>query len=145
MKNQFWAVGWAGLWKTGLGRLWATFEGGYFNFLWSKKKFFFFWKHCSVRTEKLHRKKVKKKFIFWGEEFFFLEKPVFFRAENKTVIRRGPNPNVCLLVWATYLMDGRKWNIIALKDRHACQKVVSINRLLRGTTTNALVSNIKYF
>ena len=44
---------------------------------------------------------------------------------------------------ATYLMDVRKWNIIALKDRHACQKVVSINRLLRGTTTNALVSNIK--
>ena len=44
----------------------------------------------------------------------------------------------------TYLMDGRKWNIIALKDRKACQKVVSINRLLRGTTTNALVSNINY-
>jgi hypothetical protein len=22
----------------GLGRLWATFEGGFFNFLWAKKK-----------------------------------------------------------------------------------------------------------
>ena len=46
----------------------------------------------------MHRKKVKKKKKIW-EEFFFLEKPVFFRAKNKTVIRRGPNPNVCLLVW----------------------------------------------
>ena len=34
---------------------------------------------------------------------FFLEKPVFFRAKNKTVIRRGPNPKVCLLVWAIVL------------------------------------------
>ena len=46
--------------KKGLGQLWATFEGGYFNFLWSKKKKKF-WKHCSVRTEKLNRKKVKNK------------------------------------------------------------------------------------
>ena len=30
---------------------------------------------------------------------FISEKPVFFIAKNKTVIRRGPNPNVCLLVW----------------------------------------------
>ena len=28
--------------------------------------------------------------VFFGKIFFFLEKPVFFRAKNKTVIRRGP-------------------------------------------------------
>ena len=38
-------------------------------------------------------------------EEFFLEKPVFFRAKNKTVIRRGPNPNVCLLVWGNATRD----------------------------------------
>ena len=29
---------------------------------------------------------------------FFLEKPVFFRAKNKTVIRRGPNAILSLLL-----------------------------------------------
>ena len=33
-----------------------------------------------------------------GEKIFFLEKPVFFRAKNKTVIRRGPNPTLSLLL-----------------------------------------------
>ena len=35
------------------------------------------WKHCSVRTEKLHRKKVKIFFIFFGKNFFF-QKNQFF-------------------------------------------------------------------
>jgi hypothetical protein len=40
IKNQVWAVGWARLWKKGLGRLWATFVTQYFqnlstNILWS--------------------------------------------------------------------------------------------------------------
>ena len=39
----------------------------------------FFWKHHSVRTEKLHWKKVKKIFIF------FFRKNIFFRAKNATV------------------------------------------------------------
>ena len=33
-----------------------------------------------------------------GKNFFFLEKTVFFRAKNKTVIRRGPNPTLSLLL-----------------------------------------------
>ena len=61
----------------GLGRLWATFEGGFFNFLWAKKKKKIFWKHCSVRTEKLHRKKVKKNIFFLGRIYFF-RKTIFF-------------------------------------------------------------------
>ena len=36
-----------------------------------------FWKHCSVRTEKLHRKKVKKKYFLGGKIFFF-RKTFFF-------------------------------------------------------------------
>ena len=68
MKNRFWAVG-CGI--KGLDRLWATFEGGFFNFLWAKKNIYIFWKHCSVRTEKLHRKKVKKNYFFLGRIFFF--------------------------------------------------------------------------
>ena len=38
-----------------------------------------------------------------GEEFFF-RKTSFFRAKNKTVIRRSPNPNVCLLALG-YMQD----------------------------------------
>ena len=53
------------------GRLWATFEGVFFMFSWAKKRKFFFWKNCSVRTEKLHRKKVKNFFFLGGENFFF--------------------------------------------------------------------------
>ena len=63
------------------GVIFSTFCG-------KKKIIWKHWKHCSVRTEKLHRKKVKKKNFIW-EEFFF-RKTSFFRAKNKTVIRRGP-------------------------------------------------------
>ena len=51
-----WAAG-PGHEKKVWGRLRATFEGGYFN---CGKKNKIFWKHCSVRSEKLHRKKVKQ-------------------------------------------------------------------------------------
>ena len=99
---KIWAVGcglgWTVL-KKGLGRLWATFLACFFTFSGSKKFLKFFWKHHSVRTEKLHRKKVKKNF-FGGGNFFFLEKPGFFRAKYKTVIRRGPNAILSLLLSA---------------------------------------------
>ena len=58
----------------------------FFNFLWAKKKNYFVWKHCSVCTEKLDRKKVKK-FFLGGEDFFFGKNQVFFRAKNATVSR----------------------------------------------------------
>ena len=48
----------------------------------------------------MHRKKVKKNFFGGGKIFFFLEKPVFFRAKYKTVIRRGPNAILSLLLSA---------------------------------------------
>jgi hypothetical protein len=66
--------------------VWADYEQllrEIFSTFCGQKKNFFFLKHCIVRTEKLHRKKVK--FFLGGEEFFFSEKPVFFRAKNSTV------------------------------------------------------------
>jgi len=40
--------------------------GWFFQLFVGKKK----WKHCSIRTVKLHRKKVKK-IYFWGKFFIF--------------------------------------------------------------------------
>ena len=48
--------------KSGFEFFWATFEGGFFNFLWAKKRLKFFFKYCSVRTKMLH--KIKLKFFF---------------------------------------------------------------------------------
>ena len=53
------------------------------------------WKHCSVRTEKLHWKKVKKKKSFW-EDFFF-QKNHFFRAKNATVTTWRSGTDFCWL------------------------------------------------
>ena len=53
-----WAVAWAGQWEK---RVWADYEQllrPVFSLFWGQK--IFFWKHHSVRTEKLHWKKVKK-------------------------------------------------------------------------------------
>jgi hypothetical protein len=38
----------------------ASFWGGFFNFLWAKKNLDFFEKYFSIRTEKLHSIKPKK-------------------------------------------------------------------------------------
>ena len=61
--------------KKGLGRLWATFDGGFFMFS-EAKKVGFFSKHRSVRTKKLHKMKLKKYFWFLKKInkyiFFFL-------------------------------------------------------------------------
>ena len=76
----------------------------------------------------MHRKKVKKNVFLGGKNFFFLEKQVFFRAKNKTVIRRGPNPNVCLLVWALYTRDS---TFFAQKTKEwTLKKINSINGLV---------------
>ena len=56
MKNRFWAVGCGlGCGKKGSG-LMSNLWGRFFQVFVGKKKKI--WKHCSVRTEKLHRKKV---------------------------------------------------------------------------------------
>ena len=46
--------------KSGLEEFWATFEGVFFNFWWSKQTFRKILNYCRVRTKKLHRIKVKK-------------------------------------------------------------------------------------
>ena len=71
------AVAWAGLWNKMFGPIMSNFWGRFFQLFVGKKKKKIFWKHCSVRTEKLHRKKVKKIFIFFGKNFFF-QKNQFF-------------------------------------------------------------------
>ena len=57
----------------------SNFWGRFFQLFVGKKKKMI-WKHCNVRTEKLHRKKVKKN--------FFCRKTIFFRAKNSTVGNR---------------------------------------------------------
>ena len=56
---------WAGLWNK---RVWADYEQllrpVFPLFRGQKNILKYFWKHHSVRTEKLHRKKVKKKIFF---------------------------------------------------------------------------------
>ena len=47
-----------------------SFWGPFFHFFRIKKKLNFFWKHHSVRTEKLQRKKVKK-MLFFSEKLWF--------------------------------------------------------------------------
>ena len=67
---------WAGLWNK---RVWADCEQLlrpiFSLFRGQKNILIFFWKHHSVRTEKLHRKKVKK--IFLGGFSFFFQKNHF--------------------------------------------------------------------
>ena len=88
---------WAGLWNK---RVWADYEQllrPVFSLFRGQKKFLkFFWKHHSVRTEKLHWKKVKKK--FWGGEiFFFFRKNIFLRAKNATVSTLRSGTDYCWL------------------------------------------------
>ena len=64
MNSSVWAV-WAAQGskekKSGFEFFWATFEGGFFNFLKAKKKKDWKdWKDCSVRPKKLHKIKLKK-------------------------------------------------------------------------------------
>ena len=65
MENQFWAVGcWSGLncGIKGFGPIMSNFFGCFFfNFSRAKKLFYFIFLHFSVRTEKLHKIKLKFK------------------------------------------------------------------------------------
>jgi hypothetical protein len=64
-----WAVAWAGLWNK---RVWADYEQLFWVFFsishgQKKRILIFFFLHCSVRTEKLHKIRFKffQKKIFW--------------------------------------------------------------------------------
>jgi len=73
---------WAGLWNKGVLADYEQLLRPVFSlFRDQKRNLIFFWKHHSVRTEKLHRKKVKKIFIFFGKIFFF-QKNHFFLVLN---------------------------------------------------------------
>ena len=66
----FWAGG-AAEKKKGSGPIMSNFLGWVFQLFVAKKKKKKNWKHCSVRTEKLHWKKVKKNKFFLGKFLFF--------------------------------------------------------------------------
>ena len=84
MENHFWDVGCGLGWgKKGSRLIMSSFWGPVFHFFGVKKIKKNFWKHHSIRTEKLHWKKVKQNVFFW-EEFFF-QKNHFFMAKNATV------------------------------------------------------------
>jgi hypothetical protein len=100
-KNNFglWAVAWAGPWEKGV---WADSE----QLFWVVFSIL----HFSVRTEKLHKIKLKffKKFL---EKNFILEKPVFFRAKNATVSTLRSGTDYCWLyceLWSLPLAS--KWH-----------------------------------
>ena len=96
---------WAGLWNK---RVWADYEQllrPVFSLFWGQNFFIkFFWKNHSVRTEKLHRKKVKKKYFFWGR-FFFFHKTLFvlgLKFEwNLSVNTERSGPDYCWLYCGT--------------------------------------------
>ena len=78
-------MAWAGPWEKGV---WADSEQLFWVvfsiFHGQKIKFLISFLHCSVRTEKLH--KIKLKFFKKNfEKKFYLRKTSFFRAKNVTV------------------------------------------------------------
>ena len=81
------------------------------------------WKHCSVRTEKLHRKKVNFFYFFWENFYFYFL--VFFLYRlilfwNKSVIHRGPDSMVSSSVSGVNLFlhksAGTKWGQESIKE-----------------------------
>ena len=97
INSGLWAVGWAGLWKKGLGQLWASFEAHFLSFHGQKINFTFVLKYCRVRTEKLYRMKVnrsRKKM----ESIFYRGKTSFFRTKNLSVSTKTLWSVLCLLV-----------------------------------------------
>ena len=79
INSGLWAVGWAGLWNKRFGPIMSNFWGRFFQLFVGKKKKKI-WKHCSDRTEKLHRKKV---FFFHVFVFFYRQKIWVYNIGNK--------------------------------------------------------------
>ena len=90
-----------GLWpgldcgKKGSGLITSNFWGPFFHFFRVKIFFKFFWKNLSVRTKKLHWKKVRKIFLF-------SEKSHFFRTKNATVGTLRLGTDYCWLYCGSY-------------------------------------------
>jgi hypothetical protein len=82
MKNQFWAVGCGLGWKV-KKKVWADYKQllkpVFLSFHWQKINLNFFCKYCRVRTEKLHRIKVKKSQKKFGK--------YFLRGKNQFLLR----------------------------------------------------------
>ena len=76
------AVAWAGLWKKGLGWLWATLEARFLSLYGQKINSKFFWKYWRVRIEKLHRIKVNKSQNIFGKHFYGGKKPAFLSVNT---------------------------------------------------------------
>ena len=82
----FWAV-WAAERKKGSGPIMSKFLRWVFQLFVVKKKEKIFWKHCRVRTEKLHRNKVN--FFFGGGSIFYGGKTIFLGLKMPLYIHRG--------------------------------------------------------
>ena len=91
-----------GLWpgldrgKKGSGPILSNFFGWFFQFLMGKKKKFEFFLHFSVRTEKLHKIKLKFFKKIFGKKFYF-RKTSFFRAKNAIVSTGRSGTDYCWL------------------------------------------------
>ena len=84
MKNQFWAGlgSRAVLVKKKFGAHYEQLLRSVFLCFYVQKMNLIFFENCRVRTEKLHRRKVKKSQKKFWEVFFTGEKTSFFRAKN---------------------------------------------------------------
>ena len=99
MKNQFWAGlgSRAVLVKKKLGADEQILRKFFLCFQGQKKN----WKYHSVRTKKLHRKKVKKKYFWGGEIVFFMFLSFFYRLKfecNLSVSTWRLGTSICSLI-----------------------------------------------
>ena len=76
--NQYTDVSWDIfiIWKNNPGLVW---EARPVHVFMSKKNKWFFWKHCSIRTEKLHKIKVFFYRLLWNLKF----ECIFMKVGNK--------------------------------------------------------------
>ena len=124
---------WAGLWNK---RVWADYEQllrpVFPLFRGQKNILNFFWKHHSVRTEKLHRKKVKKKHFFFGKIFFF-QKNLFFLGLkfewNLSVNTERSGPDYCWLYCGPVCSD----IYICCHLEHTARSLPQIKDQISGT------------
>ena len=98
------AVGWAELWKQRFGPIMSYFWCPFFHFFGVKIFFTFFWKHYSVRTEKLRDTFfIKKNSIFFDPEKV-KKNPTW--AKNLSLSTKTLRSVLCLLLlWSHHIQD----------------------------------------